>query len=336
MGDVLAMTRCAGTVCVLLCWTATAMAETPPAPTEGAPAPSAPSPAAPAGATPPAAPTPQTEGEILSVTVKPSEAESGAPTAGSREPVAAADGARAAEPAASPDATAAPPAALAPTAGAEAATRPAVVVAPAPLPASRRGPALPTRDGRYLRIGSGTSVVAAVGSGPLGDASAQALGSVQTVAIGGGVVPGLALAFVLHSATARAHLHGGPFRDATITAGTEERIASRKALIAATELGLLADWYPDPTQGWHVGLSAGLGLRSVITEADDTTMFGVGVGGSALGGYDWSVGPRWSLGVGLTAGGVTRSPLMSAPDGDETDYDLGSWWIGLEGSVVRF
>jgi len=195
---------------------------------------------------------------------------------------------------------------------------------------------MPLRVGRYLRIASAAGIVAVGGGGPRGNASAQGLGSMQAVALGGSLVPGLALAFFVHTATARADFEGGPFGDATLTVDGEELDASLKALSALTELGVLVDWYPDPAQGWHVGLSAGFGLTSLVTEADDGTLFGTGAAGGVTGGYDWSIGPQWSLGVGLTAGGVTRGQLKTVPDGEATDYELGAWWVGLQGSVVKF
>jgi hypothetical protein len=64
-------------------------------------------------------------------------------------------------------------------------------------------------------------------------------------------------------------------------------------------------------------------------------MSGPSVGGSAFGGYDWSIGPAWSLGLGLVASGNTSTKMMNE-DGDDTGYRMKSYSIGISGSVLYF
>jgi hypothetical protein len=160
-------------------------------------------------------------------------------------------------------------------------------------------------------------------------------GESSTFAIGGSIARGWVLAGTIQGSTITNTLDGGPFVDASVTSDGETISASAKVAATFSHVGVLVDWYPDPTKGWHVGASGGLGVAGVINQADDSTMTGASAGGSAFGGYDWSIGPDWSLGVGLVASGNTSAKMLDS-DKDDTGYRLKSYSIGVTGSVLYF
>jgi hypothetical protein len=135
------------------------------------------------------------------------------------------------------------------------------------------------------------------------------------LAIGGTPGEGLVVAGVIRGVTARGRFHGGPQpeRDATGTNG---------------QLGVLVDWYPNPTSGWHVGALAGVGAIT-ITDSDVRDSNGFGFGGSLFGGYDFWIGPQWSLGLQAVFS-ATSSATMKNSDNDDTGYKFSALSAGLE------
>jgi hypothetical protein len=97
-------------------------------------------------------------------------------------------------------------------------------------------------------------------------------------------------------------------------------------------LGALVDWYPRTHDGWHVGGSLGLGGLGV-TDASGSNSNGYSLGVAALGGYDWWIGPQWSLGV-LTFLTVSTPASTSYSNGDATGYRLTPATLGLEVSLL--
>ncbi|MBN1611831.1 MAG: hypothetical protein JW940_34690 [Polyangiaceae bacterium] len=160
-------------------------------------------------------------------------------------------------------------------------------------------------------------------------------GGSSSIAIGGSIARGWVLAGTIGGSAITNTLDGGPFEDATVTADGETTSASAKVAATVSHLGVLVDWYPDPSTGWHVGASAGLGSVAIINQADDSTMTGPSGGASAFGGYDWSIGPDWSLGVALVASGNGSAKMLDS-DEDDTGYRLKSYSIGITGSVLYF
>jgi hypothetical protein len=173
------------------------------------------------------------------------------------------------------------------------------------------------------------------GTGPFGKTSTTGGGETFTIAIGGSIAPGWVLAGTIHASTITNTLDGGPFARATVTSAGETTNASAKVAATFSHLGLLVDWYPNPSRGWHVGASGGLGIAGLINQADDSTMAGVSAAGSVFGGYDWSIGPHWSVGVGLVASGNTSTKMLDS-DADDTGYRLKSFSIGITGSILYF
>lgn len=191
------------------------------------------------------------------------------------------------------------------------------------------------RDGFYLRALSAPSYVGLTGDGPRGEPSISGFGSGSLVALGASVARGFVVAAALGTSTVTGKFRGGPFVDATVTAGESSTDASPKATAAMMELGLLLDWYPDPRAGWHAGLSGGLGITTLMHQADDSVALGTGFAASLFGGYDWSIGPQWSMGLGLLVSG-TSTATMKDSDAKKTGYELRSLTVGLAGSILHF
>jgi len=220
--------------------------------------------------------------------------------------------------------------------------------APSPTPV-RLAPArdelrlhFPTRvhQGFYLRFSSGPSFLTLRGHGPSGaSASLTDSGSTGGIAIGGAVAPGLVLAGTLQGTGFRTEFKGGPFADATVTANGKTRSASHNADGAFGMVGLLVDWYPQPTGNWHAGFSTGLGAIGVTNSADDSNLGGVNFAGSVFGGYDWALGHDWALGLQLTASGATTTKMqqdLDSHDRHDSGYRLTPLAIGLQASLLYF
>jgi hypothetical protein len=96
--------------------------------------------------------------------------------------------------------------------------------------------------------------------------------------------------------------------------------------------GGLVDWYPSPQDGWHLGGALGLGGVG-LTDSANNNSNGYGLGVSILGGYDWWIGPQWSLGL---IGVLATSPAvrMTYQDQTGTGYELMPVTIALEGSLL--
>jgi hypothetical protein len=89
---------------------------------------------------------------------------------------------------------------------------------------------------------------------------------------------------------------------------------------------LLADWFPDPTGGWHVGAMASIAVLS-ISESWIADSIGGAFGGTLLGGYDWWIGPQWSLGLMAIVSGTTSAVLRDENETD-TGYRFNAWFAG--------
>jgi hypothetical protein len=236
----------------------------------------------------------------------------------------------------------APVAAPAPTPAPAAAPVPAPAPAPESFPApdatNSPGKGAGRHSGFYLRFSSvSLGYISVSGEGPLGSASVSGLASIGGLAIGGTVAPGLALAGTIQGATVTGTFNGGPFASATIVPnGSGAAIsASTDASAVAGVLGLLVDWYPNPAGGWHTGASVGLGVTGVTNNADGSRLGGIGLGGSVFGGYDWWLGPSWSLGLMVVGDGVGKA-AMNDSNGHDTGYRLMPLSIGVTASLLYY
>lgn len=187
-----------------------------------------------------------------------------------------------------------------------------------------------------MRVVSGPGFVSMAGDGPNGKVSLKGLGTGAIIAIGGSIGHGLVLGGTLQASDLTAKFNGGPFIDATVTAQGKTVSATDKAMIGTSGLGLLIDWYPSMSAGWHTGLSLGVGFTSVQNLADDSTMVGTSAAGNLFGGYDWSIGRDWSLGLDLFVAGTTSATMKDSKDATDTGYRLRSFCVGLGGSILYF
>jgi len=216
-------------------------------------------------------------------------------------------------------------------------------VAPTPalkLEQSWLNPPRRVHEGFYLRFTSGPSFVTLRGHGPLGgSASITDSGYSGSIAIGGAIARGLVLAGTLQGSAFNAEFEGGPFVGATVSANGRTRAASHDAQGGFGMVGVLVDWYPEPTGGWHTGFAAGLGGIGLTNAADDSDLGGVNFAGSLFGGYDWALGRNWALGLQLTASGGTSSKLQTNLESDHTYYSgyrLAPFSLGVQASLLYF
>jgi len=195
------------------------------------------------------------------------------------------------------------------------------------------------RDGVYFRFSTGLNFVSARGTGRSGDARVQGIDiGGFALAVGGTLLPGVALAGVIQNFANASEFHGGPFDDATITSGDGRQLkASRMALADFLLLGLLIDWYPFASAGLHAGVMGGVGVLGVTNDADASNLFGYGVSGGVFGGYDWAIANRWTIGIELSAvRGGSLSMKKDDANGSEAGYDLIPAAIGFRGSLAYY
>jgi hypothetical protein len=93
---------------------------------------------------------------------------------------------------------------------------------------------------------------------------------------------------------------------------------------------------PMENSGLHLGVGVGLSLVMLENSADDSTLVGTGGGATLVVGYDWPVARTWAFGISLVASGATRAALKDSESGDDTDYDLTPFSLGLSGSILHF
>jgi len=253
----------------------------------------------------------------------------------------------------SPSATAASPqapAAPAQTGGPAPQPPPAAVAAAPPPPAPRVQPILVAtpdqpapdlervRQGFYFRMVSAPAFVSMSGTGRNGDAKISGLGDASVIALGGSVAPGFVIAGMLQATQLTAKFNGGPYVGTSATTADGRKFdVSNQATASAMGFGLLLDWYPNPSGGWHAGLAGGLGVIAVQNLADNSQMAGGGLTGRLFGGYDFAIGKAWSLGLGLSLSAVTSSKLKDADDTTiDTGYRLKSVSVGFDASILFF
>jgi hypothetical protein len=171
-----------------------------------------------------------------------------------------------------------------------------------------------------MRLGGGVGHVSFSGPSVDGDASVSGLGSIGALALGGTPADGLVIGGLLR------------FAGATGTLETDT-LEVRNATGALALLGVFVDWYPDPGDGWHVGGTAGPGFVSLDSHLPEAG--GVAFAGAVFGGYDWWIGPEWSLGLQAVLGASTRTDLRTS-DADDIDigYRLGAVFAGLEYGIT--
>jgi hypothetical protein len=191
-----------------------------------------------------------------------------------------------------------------------------------------------------MAVSAGFAEVSVSGDGPNGSASLSGLGSSTGVALGGTPARGLAIAGVLRWVSKSGTFSGGPLVTATTTREvngvmtTSQSTLSGRAQAASFLLGVQADWFPRPEDGWHVGAGLGLGGTTVADDAGGTNS-GIGLSGSVFGGYQWWIGPRWSMGLQAVVLGAPRLKLSDS-NGADTGYRMTPWSFGIEGTILYY
>jgi hypothetical protein len=118
------------------------------------------------------------------------------------------------------------------------------------------------------------------------------------VLVGGSPAPGVAV--------------GGGLLVAAMTAADLEIEGSTNEIATSAGhvlIGPFIDGFPQPTGGFHLGGLLGLAQATIDRDdqSTDERFEGGGFGGAAWVGYDWWVGPEWSLGGLLRmTGSITR------------------------------
>jgi hypothetical protein len=188
------------------------------------------------------------------------------------------------------------------------------VVVPAPDPTVRR------HDGFYLRLGLGVGHVRGSAepdepAGPpfVNDVDFRGTGVASELSLGGTVADGLVIGGSLFLTSVDHVTWRGSSVRLFEEAGRDTFEGGRGSFAM---LGLLADWYPNDREGFHV--QGALGFGAVTFESDSSDVpdgeWTGGGGGLMLGaGYEFWVAEQWSL------GGVVRVVMMSGKLENEED-----------------
>jgi hypothetical protein len=186
-------------------------------------------------------------------------------------------------------------------------------------------------NGFYFRYASGFGYTAVSGSGPNGSAGLSGGGSAGAAAIGGTPGKGFVLAGVVSAASVTAGFAGA------------EPGASGNAAFTMAGVGVLSDWFPAPKQGGHVGGSLGLAFMSAkvphvvplgVSSNTAGDLGGIGLQASVHGGYDWWIGPEWSLGV-MAVLAATSTGSMRDAAGNDSGYRFTPVTLGLEVTLLH-
>jgi hypothetical protein len=195
-------------------------------------------------------------------------------------------------------------------------------------------------EGFYLSADSGFGFFSAKGSGPLGDASLSGEALVQSIGIGGSIAPGVVLGGVGRVWEATGTFNGGPTITGTRTyfvngqSKTDPITLSGHAQASSLELAAFVDWFPNPEKGWHVGASIGLGGMA-MTDDSGARSVNAGVAGSIFGGYQWWLGPAWSLGIQAVLSGGSAGKLDDSNQND-TGYSMRPLAIGIQTNLLYY
>jgi hypothetical protein len=177
-------------------------------------------------------------------------------------------------------------------------------------------------DGFYLRFSMGAvDYLSFTGHGPSGHASISGSSDGGLLAIGNTNSAGITVAGAIVVETTRRAFYGSPHDPRGY------------ATASVLDLDLLIDWYPNARRGWHVGGMLGIGALSV-TDAYIPDSTGLAFNAGLFGGYDWWIGPQWSLGLMVLTAGTTSASLT-----DKNKVDTGYSFNALSaqlGAVITF
>lgn len=193
-----------------------------------------------------------------------------------------------------------------------------IVAAPAPPAPCAESPRAHTHDRFYLRFSQGWGYESVSGTGSAGQANVSGVGSGFGLLIGGTPGRGLVVGGGLSFATTEGTLAGGQY-DRYHVSGS------------SLTLGPFVDWFPDPHDGWHIGAHLGLGLTGLSNTAISESA--IDFSGSLFGGYDWWIGPQWSLGLMAVASAGTYATLTDTNLND-SGYGATPYSVLLEWSLL--
>jgi hypothetical protein len=144
---------------------------------------------------------------------------------------------------------------------------------------------------------------------------------VMDLTIGGTIGSGFVLGGSLYTA------YVAPQLRAAVTMPESEREDEHGATLSA--LGLFAEWYPNPSGGFHVQGMLGGGTL-LLSDTADSDYAPAGSLVSAGVGHSWWVGPDASLGL------LARADWASLAYEDDADVSFEHTWlhIGLMGTVT--
>jgi hypothetical protein len=153
------------------------------------------------------------------------------------------------------------------------------------------------RTGLYFRGAIGGSAFAGAsghldGDNNSADAISISGGAVDLeLSIGGSPIPGLAVG---------AAIYGSNFPSPSFS---NSGVSGNGGGALVSSIGPVVDWYFDPSKGFHAEVAFGYAVLQLKASSDGNpvapgTDFN-GNGGSFMAGvgYDWMVGPKWSIGV---------------------------------------
>ena len=154
-------------------------------------------------------------------------------------------------------------------------------------------------DGFYLRgalgLGLGSALVSS-DTKSIGDYSFSGGVGASDLWIGGTPTPGLAMGAAIS-------VLGLNSSRRTV----DDRRVSGDVTGGSGLLGYFVDVFPEPERGFHFGGALGIASGSAKVKDGPREFEGGGLGLEAWGGYDFWVGPQWSLGgMARLLGSVTR------------------------------
>jgi hypothetical protein len=177
-------------------------------------------------------------------------------------------------------------------------------------------------DGLYFRFDLGFGYMSFFGTGPVGHAALHGItNGTLLLALGGTPAPGLVIAGTIHIAGGSMDFHGAPHRP------------EGSANINGSQLGVLLDWYPNPNDGFHIGALAGFGVIG-LDDSQIANSQGVAFSGALMGGYDWWIGPQWSLGISALVSFATSAKIKEDNGGADTGYRLSSLMAGVQYGIT--
>jgi len=147
-------------------------------------------------------------------------------------------------------------------------------------------------DGFYLRLGFNAGYAWDTAKRGEVETTSKGAGGFLEWAFGGNVSDHVVFGFALHTF--------GVFSPTTEIEG-DRFDADHTALYSV--LGVLLDYYPDPTGGWHVAMTLGIGDADIQIRENESSDAGIGV--LVGGGYDFWVGEQWSLGAAARLGYIS-------------------------------